>query len=63
MCYGMPPEARLKALTHSVIGIALIAMLLVLLIGLRREANGGEPVRRMVHFGLVVWRSAGSLCR
>ena len=36
------------------IGIALITILLVLLIGLKREIAGGEPLRGMVHLGIAV---------
>jgi Na+/melibiose symporter-like transporter len=50
----MQHELILKAITHSTMGVAIIAMLLVLLVGLRRETNGGEPIRGIVHLGIVV---------
>jgi FtsH-binding integral membrane protein len=50
----MQHELLLRAITHSTIGIVLIMLLLVLLIGLRRELQGGEPIRWMVHLGILV---------
>jgi hypothetical protein len=47
-------ELLLKAITHSMIGLAIITLLLVLLLGLRREIQGGEPIRGMFHLTIVV---------
>jgi Na+-transporting methylmalonyl-CoA/oxaloacetate decarboxylase gamma subunit len=50
----MHHELLLKGITHSTMGVAIMAMLLVLLVGLRRESNGGEPIGGIVHLGIVV---------
>ena len=50
----MQQELIFKAITHRMIGIALVTFLLVLLIAMRREINGGEPIRGMVQLGIVV---------
>jgi Mn2+/Fe2+ NRAMP family transporter len=50
----MQQELALKAITHSTIGIAILTLLLLLLVGLRREIQGGEPIRGMFHLGIVV---------
>ena len=50
----MQQELFLKVLPHSMVGVALITILLVLVIGLIREINGGEPNRGMVQLGIVV---------
>jgi hypothetical protein len=50
----MQHELVLKAITHSTIGVAILMLLLLLLIGLRREIQGGEPIRGMVHLGILV---------
>lgn len=50
----MQQELLFKAMTHSTIGIAILLLLVLLLVGLRREIHGGEPIRGMVHFGIVV---------
>ena len=50
----MQQELFLKVLLHSIIGVALIAILLALVIGLNREMHGGEPNRGMVQLGIVV---------
>ena len=44
----MQPELIFKAITHSTIAVAIVAVLLLLLVGLRRERNGGEPIGRIV---------------
>jgi hypothetical protein len=50
----MPPELAVKAITHTVIAIQIITILVVLLIALRKEIEGGDPVRGIVHFGIAV---------
>jgi hypothetical protein len=50
----MPPEIAIKAITHTVIAIQIITILLVLLIALRKEIEGGDAVRGIVHFGLAI---------
>jgi hypothetical protein len=50
----MQPELAFKAVSHFTIGIFLIAMLLVLLISLRKELSGETPLRGIVHIGLAV---------
>jgi hypothetical protein len=50
----MQPELALKALSHTVIAISLLALLFVLLISLRKELSGDAPLRGIVHLGLAV---------
>jgi hypothetical protein len=50
----MEPELVLKAMSYSTMGLLLIALLLLLLIGLRREIDGGSPLRGMVQLGLFL---------
>ena len=50
----MQQELALKIITHSTIGIAIITVLLVLLIGLRKEVNSDEPLRGTVHLSFAV---------
>jgi Na+/melibiose symporter-like transporter len=50
----MQPELVFRAITHSMIGVAIMTLLLVLLIGLVKELLGGEPIRGMVHLGIIV---------
>ena len=50
----MQPELVFKAMTASAMGIAIITVLLLLLIGLWRESDGGQPIRGVVHFGIVI---------
>jgi surface polysaccharide O-acyltransferase-like enzyme len=51
----MQPELVLKVISHTVIGIFLLTLLLVLLIALRKELNGDAPLRGIVHlsFGVI----------
>ena len=50
----MQPELALKAIIHTTIAIALLALLFVLLISLRKELSGEAPLRGIVHLGLAV---------
>jgi hypothetical protein len=50
----MQHELVLKTITHAWLGVTLITLLLLLLIGLHRETRGGEPIRGMVHLGILV---------
>lgn len=50
----MQQELALKAITHSTVGIAILMLLLLLLVSLRRETQGGEPIGGMVHFGIAM---------
>lgn len=50
----MHQELALGAITHNTIGIAILMLLLLLLVGLRREIQGGEPIRAMFHLDIVV---------
>jgi hypothetical protein len=50
----MQPELALKAISHTTIAIALLALLFVLLISLRKELSGEAPLRGIVHLGLAV---------
>jgi hypothetical protein len=45
-------ELALSAISHTVIGLLLLTLLIVLLISLRRELTDGEPFHGIVHFGL-----------
>jgi hypothetical protein len=44
----------LKAISHTVIGILLLTLLVVLLVALRKELSVGVPLRGIVHLGLGV---------
>ncbi|MGH7930388.1 MAG: hypothetical protein ACREQV_21665 [Candidatus Binatia bacterium] len=50
----MHQELALKAITHGIIGIVIITLLLVLLIGLRKELDVDTPLRGTVHLGITV---------
>jgi hypothetical protein len=50
----MQPELALKAISHTVIAISLLALLFALLISLRKELSGGEALRGTFHLGLAV---------
>jgi hypothetical protein len=50
----MHQELLLRAITHSTSGVAIIAVLLLLLIGVRKELNGDGPVRGIVHLCVAV---------
>jgi hypothetical protein len=50
----MQYEVLLKAIGISTMGVAIIAVLLLLLISIRKEVNGGEPIRGLVPFGFLV---------
>jgi hypothetical protein len=51
----MEPELALKAITHMTIAIALLTLLVLLLISLRKElSGGGQAVRGLVHAGILV---------
>ena len=50
----MQHELVLKATTHGVIGLAVIVVLLVLLIGIRKEINVDEPIRGLFQLSIVV---------
>ena len=50
----MEQELLLKAMSYSAIGLLILALLLLLLIGLRREIDGGNPLRGIVQLGLVL---------
>ena len=50
----MEPELALKAISYTTIAIALLALLFVLLISLRKELSGEAPLRGIVHLGLAV---------
>jgi Na+/melibiose symporter-like transporter len=51
----MQPELALKAISHTVIAISLVTLLFVLLISLRKDNSGGQPLRCIVHLGLGVF--------
>jgi hypothetical protein len=44
----------LKALSHTVIGILLVTLLVLLLVALRKELSVGVPLRGIVHLGFTV---------
>jgi hypothetical protein len=50
----MQQELALKALTYGTIGIAIITILLVLLIGLRKELDTDAPLRGTFCLGMAV---------
>jgi hypothetical protein len=50
----MQQELALKAITHGTIGIAIITVLLVLLIGLRKELDTDAPLGGTVYLGIAV---------
>jgi hypothetical protein len=50
----MQPELALKAISHTVIAIFLLALLFVLLISLRKELTGDAPLRGVFQFGFVI---------
>jgi hypothetical protein len=47
-------EIALKAITFATIGILIVAVLMVLLVALRKEINGEKPLSGLVIFGLGV---------
>jgi hypothetical protein len=51
----MQPELALKAITHMEFLISLVTLLFVLLISLRKDNSGGQPLRCIVHLGLGVF--------
>ena len=50
----MQPELALRAITHGTIGIVIIAFLLVLLIGLRKELAVEAALRGTVYLGVFI---------
>lgn len=50
----MQQELALRAITHTSIAIVILSLLLILLIALRKESNGGAPTRGVVLLGIVV---------
>jgi Na+/melibiose symporter-like transporter len=50
----MQPELVLKVMSHSSVGLLLVALLFLLLVSLRREIDGGNPLRGMIQFGLFL---------
>ncbi len=50
----MHQELILKAISHSSIGLLIIALFLVLLVGLRKESDGDSPLRGTVHVGMLI---------
>jgi len=50
----MQPELALKAISYTVIGIFLVTLLFVLLISLRKESSGDQPLRGVFQFGFVI---------
>jgi hypothetical protein len=50
----MQPELALKAISYTVIAVALLTLLLVLLVSLRKELSGEAPLRGIVQLGLAV---------
>jgi hypothetical protein len=50
----MQQEVVLKAISHSSVGLLIIALFLVLLVGLRKESAGDSPLRGTVHTGLLI---------
>jgi hypothetical protein len=50
----MQPELALKAISHTTIAIALLTLLVVLLISLRKELSGEGSLRGVVHLEFVV---------
>lgn len=50
----MQPELALKAISHTVIALSFIALLVVLLISLKKEISHGTILLGIVHLCLVV---------
>ena len=50
----MPQELLLKAISYIAIGLLILPLLLLLLLGLRREIDGGNPLRGIVQLGLFL---------
>jgi hypothetical protein len=50
----MEPELALKAISHTTSAIALLTLLVVLLISLRKELSGAGPLRGIAYFALGV---------
>ena len=49
----MQHELILKAITYSTMGVVIMTLLLLLLISLRREIHGGEPIRGLFTFSIL----------
>jgi hypothetical protein len=47
----MEHELVVRAISHSIIGLLIIALLLLLLLGIRREIDGGSAIHGIVQFG------------
>jgi len=50
----MQQEFALRAITQGANGILILTLLVVSLIGLRKELDGGAPLRGTVYFGFVM---------
>jgi hypothetical protein len=50
----MQPELAIKVISHTVIGIFLLTLLLILLVALRKELSGYAPLRGIVHLSFCV---------
>jgi hypothetical protein len=50
----MQQELLLKAMSYSTIGLLILPLLFLLLLGLRREIDGGNPLRGVVQLGLFL---------
>jgi hypothetical protein len=51
----MQPDLAIRGLSYGVIGLLLLAMLVLALISLRKEARRDEPLRGLLWFTLVVF--------
>jgi hypothetical protein len=50
----MHPELAFKAISLTTVAVAVLLLLVVLLISLRKELSGAGPVRGLVHLGFAV---------
>ena len=48
----MEQELLLQAISYSAVGLLILPLLLLLLIGLRREMEYGNPFRGLVQLGI-----------
>jgi len=48
----MQPELAFKAVSHTVIGLSFVTFFLLVLVSLRKELRGDNPIRGIVHFGV-----------
>jgi hypothetical protein len=50
----MQQELLLKAISHRSIALLIIVLFLVLLVALRKQSDGNEPLRGTIHIGLLI---------